>query len=133
MTIYLWHLTAMVIVIGLSLVTGGFGLGIAPLSTGWWLTRPIWFLVLGVATIGLVAVFGRFESPVDDPRPAPAWWRPVVAVIGICAGLGLLAAIGIADADGLNGLVLSLPILGVVIGGIARLPGRGSRPGHEPT
>jgi hypothetical protein len=56
-----------------------------------------------------------------------------VAVIGICAGLGLLAAIGLADADGLNGLVLSLPILGVVIGGIARLPGRGSRPGHEPT
>jgi len=123
MTLYLWHLTAMVIVIGLSLAVGGWGLGIEPLSADWWLTRPIWFLVVGLVTIGMVAVFGRFESPVADPRPAPAWWRPLLAVLGICAGLGLLAAIGIADADGLNGLVLSLPILGVVVGGISGWPG----------
>lgn len=123
MTLYLWHLTAMVIVIGLSLAVGGWGLGIEPLSADWWLTRPIWFLVVGLVTIGMVAVFGRFESPVEDPRPAPAWWRPLLAVLGICAGLGLLAAIGIADADGLNGLVLSLPILGVVVGGISGWPG----------
>jgi peptidoglycan/LPS O-acetylase OafA/YrhL len=124
MTLYLWHLTAMVIVIGVSLAAGGFGLGIEPLTAGWWLSRPLWFLVLGVVTMAMVAVFGRFESPAEDPRPAPAWWRPVLAVVGICAGLGLLAAIGIADDDGLNGLVLSLPILGVIIGGISRLPGR---------
>lgn len=124
MTLYLWHLTAMVIVIGLSLAAGGFGLGAEPLGGVWWLTRPIWFLVLGVVTIGLVAVFGRFETPVSDLRPAPPWWRPVLAVLGICAGLGLLAAIGIADNDGLNGLVLSLPIIGVVLGGVSRIPGR---------
>jgi hypothetical protein len=123
MTIYLWHLTAMVIVIGLSLLAGGFGLGITPLTAAWWLTRPLWFLVLGAVTVGLVALFGRFESPVEDLRPAPPWWRPLLAVIAICAGLGLLAAIGIADDDGLNGLVLSLPIIGVLIGGVARLPG----------
>ena len=122
MTLYLWHLTAMVIVIGLSLAVGGLGLRIEPLTSTWWLTRPIWFVVLGVVTVALVGVFGRFETPVDDPRPAPYWWRPVLAVVGICVGLGLLAAIGIADDDGLNGLVLSLPILGVVLGGISRLP-----------
>jgi hypothetical protein len=122
MTLYLWHLTAMVIVIGLSLALGGFGLGIEPLSVEWWLTRPIWFLIVGLVTMGMVAVFGRFETPLDDQRPAPAWWRPLVAVLGICAGLGLLAAIGIADADGLNGLVLTLPILGVILGGVARWP-----------
>jgi fucose 4-O-acetylase-like acetyltransferase len=114
MTLYLWHLTAMVIVIGLSLAAGGFGLGAEPLGGVWWLTRPVWFLVLGVVTIGLVAVFGRFETPVSDLRPAPPWWRPVVAVLGI----------GIADDDGLNGLVLSLPIIGVVLGGVSRIPGR---------
>jgi surface polysaccharide O-acyltransferase-like enzyme len=122
MTLYLWHLTAMVIVIGLSIAVGGWGLGIEPLSAEWWLTRPIWFLVVGLVTIAMVAVFGRFESPVEDLRPAPAWWRPLLAVLGICAGLGLLAAIGIADADGLNGLVLGLPIIGVILGGIAQLP-----------
>lgn len=122
MTLYLWHLTAMVAVIGLAMVVGGWGMTIEPLSGLWWLTRPVWFLVLLVPTIGLIAGFGRFERPRDDRRPSPPWWRPVVAVGAICAGLGLLAAIGIADEDGLNGLVLSLPILGVFIGGIAALP-----------
>jgi hypothetical protein len=122
MTLYLWHLTAMVLVIGLSLFVGGFGLGIEPLSSAWWLTRPIWFAVLGAGTIALIAVFGRFERPVPDPRPSPPAWRPVLAVMSICAGLGLLAAIGIADDDGLNGLVLSLPVIGVLLGGVVGVP-----------
>lgn len=122
MTLYLWHLTAMVIVIGLGLVVDGWGFGIAPLSAQWWLTRPVWFAVLSVPTALLLLIFGRYERPDRDSRPAPAWWRPVLAVVLICAGLGLLAAIGIADEDGLNGLVLSLPVIGVVLGGVTRLP-----------
>jgi surface polysaccharide O-acyltransferase-like enzyme len=122
MTLYLWHLTAMVIAIGISLALDGFGLGIEPLTTGWWLSRPLWFGVLGLLTICLMLVFGRFERPGRDPRPAPPWWRPVVAVLMVCAGLGFLAAIGIADADGLNGLILSLPVIGVVVGGVTRIP-----------
>ncbi len=118
MTIYLWHLTAMVVVIGLSLVAGGFGLHPAPLSLAWWLTRPIWYLVLASVTALLIVGFGRFERPARDRRPAPAPWRPVLAVVGVCAGLGLLAALGIADEDGLNGLILTLPIIGVLAGGI---------------
>ncbi len=129
MTLYLWHLTAMVTVIGLSLLTGGFGLAIEPLTGQWWSTRPLWFIVLALVTLGFAVVFGRFESPADDLRPAPASWRPVIAVLAICAGLGLLAAIGIADADGLNGLVLALPILGVFLGGVAHVgPARMQQP-----
>lgn len=122
MTLYLWHLTAMVIVIGVGLITDGVGLGIEPLSATWWLSRPLWFVVLAVPTLLLIVIFGRYERPERDPRPAPPWWRPVIAVGLICAGLGLLAAIGIADGDGLNGLVLSLPVIGVALGGISRLP-----------
>lgn len=118
MTLYLWHLTAMVIVIGLSLLLGGFGLGIDPLSGAWWLTRPIWFAVVAIVTALLVIGFGRFERPRRDERPAPQAWRPILAVIGVCAGLGLLAAIGIADEHGLNGLILTLPVIGVVAGGV---------------
>ena len=33
MTLYLWHVTAMVMVISLSLVLGGAGLGVAPLTS----------------------------------------------------------------------------------------------------
>ncbi|MDP9494056.1 MAG: acyltransferase, partial [Actinomycetota bacterium] len=124
MTLYLWHLTGMVLVIGTSLAVGGFGLGIEPLSPAWWLTRPIWFAVLGVVTIGLIAIFGKFERPAPDPRPSPPAWQPILAVISICAGLGLLAAIGIADEDGLNGLVLSLPVIGVLLGGVVRVPAK---------
>jgi surface polysaccharide O-acyltransferase-like enzyme len=122
MTLYLWHLTAMVMVIGLGLVVDGWGFGIEPLTVEWWLTRPIWFLVLLVPTGLLLGIFGRYERPERDPRPAPMWWRPVLAVALICAGLGLLAAIGIADDEGLNGLVLSLPVVGVFIGGVVRMP-----------
>lgn len=122
MTLFLWHLTAMVLVIGLGLVTDGWGFGVDPLSAVWWLTRPLWFAVLIVPTALLIAIFGRYERPESDPRSAPPWWRPVIAVALVCAGLGLLAAIGIADEEGLNGLVLSLPIVGVVIGGVSRVP-----------
>lgn len=131
MTIYLWHLTAMVVVIGLSLIAGGVGLGVPVLSATWWWSRPLWFLVVGAVTVALVAIFGRFERPRPDLRPSPPAWRPLLAVAGVCAGLGLLAALGIADADGLNGFVLVLPLVGVAVGGIggARLHRRSSPTG----
>ncbi len=122
MTLYLWHLTAMVIVIGFALLVGGWGLGMEPLSSVWWLTRPVWFVVVAVPTLALMAIFGRYERPDRDERQAPPAWQPVLAVVIVCAGLGLLAAIGIADEQGLNGLVLSLPVIGVVVGGVSRLP-----------
>lgn len=118
MTLYLWHLTAMVVVIGLALLLGGFGLGVAALSPLWWRTRPLWFVALAVVTALLVMAFGRFERPRHDERPGPPAWRPILAVAAVCVGLGLLAALGIADEDGLNGLILSLPILGVIVGGV---------------
>ncbi|HEX2154282.1 MAG TPA: acyltransferase [Acidimicrobiia bacterium] len=122
MTLYLWHLTAMVVLLWVSLAVGGYGLGSEPLTPGWWLSRPVWFAVLSVLTVGLAVVFGRFERPRPDSRPAPPAWRPILAVVGICAGLGLLAAIGIADEHGLNGLILTLPLIGVLAGGIAARP-----------
>ncbi len=122
MTLYLWHVTAMVAVVGGSLLLGGWGLGVTPLSLGWWLTRPVWYVVLAVATAGLVALFGRFESADPDPRPAPAGWRPVLAVVGVCGSLGALAVLGIADADGLHGALLVVPLAALVLGGVARVP-----------
>ncbi|MFP4552893.1 MAG: acyltransferase family protein [Actinomycetota bacterium] len=136
MTLYLWHLTAMIILIGLAMLAGGWGFGLRPLSGEWWLTRPVWFAVLMLPTVALIMIFGRYERPERDARPAPVWWRPVLAVMSICAGLGFLAAIGIADEQGLNGFVLSLPVIGVIIGGVARAPWRSApaatRPGGPP-
>ena len=122
MTIYLWHVTAMVLVIGVALLAGGTGLGTAPLSATWWLARPVWYLVLGAVTAGLVLLLGRFERPVADPRPSPAPWRPVLAVVGTCAGLAGLALEGIADADGLHLWPIVLPLASLAAGGVVRPP-----------
>jgi surface polysaccharide O-acyltransferase-like enzyme len=124
MTLYLWHVTAMVAVIGTSLLLGGVGLGVEPLTATWWLTRPFWYAVLAAVTLGLVACFGRFETPGADPRPAPPPWRPLLAVAGACAGLAALAVLGIADQTGLRWGLLLLPVVSVYVGGVARLPGR---------
>lgn len=124
MTLYLWHVTAMVAVIGLALAAGGTGLRVTPLSGTWWATRPLWWAVVAAVTALLVVLLGRFETPRPDPRPAPVWWRPLLAVVLVCAGLGALAVVGIADADGLNGWLVAAPLAGVVLGGVLPPPGR---------
>jgi hypothetical protein len=118
MTLYLWHLTAMVGLIGLLAVLGGPGLGIPVDTPSWWLTRPLWILALVLVTLPFLGVFGRYERPHTDRRPYPASWRPVLAVVCACAGLGLLARYGIADEDGLNGVALTLPLAGLIAGGV---------------
>lgn len=118
MTLYLWHLTAMVALIGGSLALGGWGLRVPVNTTTWWLTRPVWMFVLIVATMPFLVVFGRYERPNPDNRPAPPAWRPLLAVIATCGGLGLLARFGIADREGLNVVALTLPFAAAVAGGI---------------
>jgi peptidoglycan/LPS O-acetylase OafA/YrhL len=123
MTLYLWHLTALVAVTGLLVLLGGPGLGLVPTSAAWWTSRPLWLAVLTVATLPLLAVFGRFERPPADTRPAPSPWRSWLATALACAGLGLLARHGISDTDGLNGLALTLALSAPFLGGLANWPG----------
>ncbi len=118
MTLYLWHLTAMVGVIGTAYALDGFGLGLDVNTPIWWLTRPLFLLALIAATLPFLALFGGFERPRRDARPAPPTWKPIVATVAVCGGLTLLAQYGVADQDGLNGLALSLPFVGVVVGGV---------------
>jgi fucose 4-O-acetylase-like acetyltransferase len=118
MTIYLWHMTAMLLVIGGLLLAGGAGLGLEVDSAIWWLTRPLWLAVLAAITWPFILGLGRFERPRADRRPTPPAWRPLLAVGLFCAGFGFLAATGISDDEGLNGLVLSLPFLAAVAGGV---------------
>ncbi|HEY5889859.1 MAG TPA: acyltransferase [Acidimicrobiia bacterium] len=118
MTLYLWHLTALVAVVGILLMIGGPGLGIEVGSLLWWITRPLWLGFMVLVTIPFLIVFGRFERPRTDNRPAPPAWKPIMATLAVCAGLGLLASGGIADADGLNVVAILLPIVGMVAFGV---------------
>lgn len=60
LTIFLWHISAAALLAG---ALGGLGLLPTPAvgSSGWWLWRIPWLLMLMVVLAGLVAVFGRFE------------------------------------------------------------------------
>jgi hypothetical protein len=131
MTLYLWHLTAMVALVGGSLLLNGWGLRTDTNTAAWWLTRPLWMAALVAATLPFLLVFGRYERPNQDLRPPPPAWRPLLAVVATCAGLGLLARFGIADEDGLNGIALSLPFAAAIAGGIggARMWQRRQRTG----
>lgn len=122
MSLYLWHLTVMVLVLGGSIALGGIGLH-APVNTPtWWVSRPVWLVVLLVLTLPVLAAVAGFERPRRDCRPAPYTWQPIVAVMAVCAGLGLLAKDGMVDAEGLNGLAVFLPFAGLMVGGVVRRP-----------
>lgn len=119
MTVYLWHLTAFVLVMVAAWLLGGLGLNVAPGSADWWLTRPVWFALYIAVTLPLIAVFSPFErmgsSAKDGPAKQVPHWRLVLGLALICLGLTLTAAISIASPEGVTGLriwVVALPFIG---------------------
>lgn len=61
MTVYLWHLTAMVVVVGVVLVVLGQELP-AVGGADWWASRPVWFGAFALVLVGIARVVGRFED-----------------------------------------------------------------------
>lgn len=129
MSIYLWHLTMLGVLVGGSMLLDGFGLRRLPDTAGWWATRPLFFAILALLTAGAVAIVGRLETPAPDPRPAPSAVRPVLAVVGTCAGLGALASMGIARDGEILWYLPLVPVVACVLGGVVRLPGRAPQAG----
>ena len=124
MTIYLWHLTAMVSTIGVLLLLGGPGLGVEPLSAAWWGTRPLWWALLAAVTVGLVALLGRFETPRKDDSPAPPAWLPMLLTVLACGGLGVMAAQGLVTSEGVRWWWPLLTVAAVAALRVTRAPGR---------
>ncbi len=119
MTLYLWHVTALVWIVGLSNAFGGFGLGVRPGSAVWWLTRPLWIAVCAAMLAVCVPVFARFEQhPRNGARVAAPAWQGIVGAVGVCAGLAFLALNGIG-ARGLPGFHVGAVVLTLVAAGVA--------------
>ena len=118
MTVFLWHLTASSLVIGLALLVGDVGLTLSPGSGAWWAARPLWLLVYALALIPFALVFGRFERG-GAGRPIMPW-RPVLGAALVCGGLALLALDGVAGGGwfGLRVWVLALPFVGAAVAGV---------------
>jgi acyltransferase-like protein len=60
MTVFCWHMTALVAFVGLY-QAAGFTLSSEP-TAAWWLTRPVWLAGPGVLLAVLVAGLARFEG-----------------------------------------------------------------------
>lgn len=120
MTVYLWHLTAFVLVMVAAWLAGGIGLDIYPGTAEWWWTRPIWFGLYMVALLPMIAIFARHErafGPIRGGRTVPKA-RVVFGVAMICLGLAMTAAISIASPEGLTGVrlwVVALPFVGTAL------------------
>jgi fucose 4-O-acetylase-like acetyltransferase len=119
MTVFLWHLTASTIGIGIALWLDGVGLHTLPGTATWWLMRPAWIGAYLAVLLPFALGFGRFERSSAGSRIRAAWALVAGGAL-ICAALGLLALDGIAGAGwlGLRSWVLFLLLAGAVIAGI---------------
>ena len=124
MTLYLWHVTVLVIIVALAYLAGGLGLGLEPGSLEWWLSRPIWIAILYAVLLPvtfLLAPLERRARPADAPVPAAA--RQVGGAILVCLGVALLALFGFGSSPlpGLDIAAFVAVIAGCGISGL--LPG----------
>jgi hypothetical protein len=124
MTVYLWHITVMIVFIGLLYLAGGAGLGLEPGTISWWLSRPLWMAVLIILLLPLTLLLSpleRISRSANLSNTAPA--RQVIGAMMICLGIALLALFGFGGGP-LPGLDLaSMGLIAVGSGVSGVLPG----------
>jgi hypothetical protein len=101
MTVFLWHLTAGMLTAAAGLaVFDGAVFKVEPGTWWWWVSRLPWFLVLGLLTLVLVAVFARFEWAISEARLSRPWWVVICGVLLLVGASAATALVGIASKDG---------------------------------
>src|SRR5262244_3539929 len=89
MTLFIWHLTATIVVVLAAYLAGGFGLRLEPGSSEWWWSRFPWLAANAIALIPFIVAFGSFERPrATGGTQAPAW-RYVLGALMTGTGLAL--------------------------------------------
>jgi hypothetical protein len=116
MSIYLWHLTAMIAVVGIVVLLGGIGLDLEPGTGFWWSMRPIWLVLYIIVLIPLVLIFVRFEAgsrAAGENLPGPM--QAMLGTLMTCGGLVMMAMNGIGADNmlGVNWVSVLLVLLGV--------------------
>jgi fucose 4-O-acetylase-like acetyltransferase len=114
MTVFLWHLTALLLAIvvlyplGWPQPVGG--------TAEWWLLRPVWMAVLTIFLVPFVVAFARFEQPRGRPPIVAAGGSLVRAATGIAAltfGIAGFATDGFSDALSSGAPISNAALVGV--------------------
>lgn len=127
MTLYLWHLTALVVIAVVAVRPGWFpqpSIG----SGAWWATRALWVAVLLVTLAPIVAALSRFERPRSSDATVTSAPRAITAVALAAASMSLLALKGFA----VPGRPLLVPCLALGAGFLARSLVRAGTTGPRP-
>ena len=120
MTIYLWHISVMMMLIAILYYGGGIGLGFEPGSAGWWWSRPPWILVLLALLIPLALLLSpleRLSRAAGAAALSPA--RQVAGAVLVCLGIALLARFGYGGVSPwLDIGAFTLVAAGAAVGGL---------------
>jgi hypothetical protein len=115
MTVFLWHSTVMMLLVGLAFWQMPAVLAQQPDTAPWWWTRPLWLFVYTLVTLPFLLIFSRFERPATgaEVEPAPVKLQLAGCLVA-CVGLSMLALDGVGGAGwlGLRWVPLLLPLVG---------------------
>lgn len=119
MTVYLWHMTVMIILVALLFVAGGFGLQLVPGSPEWWWSRPLWLAVLFASLLPLAAALAPMERR-KGPQKVPPTARMLAGAALACLGLAMLALFGVGGGPfkGADVVSLGMVLAGALLAGL---------------
>lgn len=116
MTLYVWHMTVMVLAIALLLWRDSAVLSLVPGDGTWWITRPLWIGTLGLATLPFLAGFRRFESA---SRRRESTSASLATSLAATAGVGVsfmaVASHGISTSHPMWAVTAVIPLAGVAL------------------
>jgi len=127
MTLFLWHSTAMILLIGLGFLFQPAVFGTPPGSAAWWILRPAWVMAFAAATLPFLSAFSRFENAGSaSAQPARSVWRLYFCCTLTCGGLGYLALKGIGGGShwSFEAFSIALPFIATTFAGFGPLSHR---------
>jgi len=94
MTVYLWHITVMIVFGAVLYLLGGFGLAIEPGTSMWWWSRPLWIGALLVLLVPVALLLSPLERGSRSSDAPPSVIRQVLGALMLCFGIAMLAIYG---------------------------------------
>jgi hypothetical protein len=116
LTVYLWHMTAMILVAAFTYLTALWPHTLA-IDATWWALRAPWLMLCALTLALLVFPFNRFERVVPVPGPAPV--RTFMGLITTLVGIIWLVQRGLYVPGA--PWQISVAVIGVLVVGLALL------------